>query len=200
MKIYHYTKQYHLYSIFTDGFIATEKKRGHSNTANVTDYVWLTESIFYPKTALPYVSKFAYTNLCNHVATKHLYVDWEELSAYVGNAYRFSFDSNDKRFKKWFFCEERKKCLQNNHWVFMENIANKVSDNTRLFWIANNDIMLDSFSLEVYKNKEWVSLLENVDLFNADNKTVEIINKLKTISANTCNSLNVPLQALRLAA
>jgi hypothetical protein len=200
MKIYHYTKQYHLYSIFTDGFIATEKKRGHSNTANVTDFVWLTESIFFPKTALPYVSKFAYTNLPNHVAIKNLYVDWEELSAYIGNAYRFSFDSNDKRFKKWFFSEERKKMLSNSHWTYMENIANKVSDNTRLFWISNNDIKLDSFSLEVYKNKQWVTLLENVNLFDADSKTLKTISDLKDISVATCNSLDMPLQAMKIAA
>jgi hypothetical protein len=54
--------------------------------------------------------------------------------------------------------------------------------------------------LEVYKNKQWVTLLENVNLFDADSKTLETISDLKDISVATCNNLNMPLQAMKIAA
>ena len=51
MKIYHYTKGISMNSIFTDGFIATERKRGLSQIHLLTDCVWLTEKTQFPKTA-----------------------------------------------------------------------------------------------------------------------------------------------------
>ena len=106
MKLYHYTKANRLHSIFTDGFIATEMKRSVNTMQKETDYVWFTEKLQYPKTALPAFSLFPETSLSTHLLNKNVHVDLGKIGAVIGNFYRFSFNSEDTRFKKWWHCDE----------------------------------------------------------------------------------------------
>jgi hypothetical protein len=78
--IYHYTKGYCLKSIFNDGFIATESKRGLNPAPRVTDYVWLTSSFRFPKTALPLLSNIPSTSLEMHLYAGPLAMDYESIS------------------------------------------------------------------------------------------------------------------------
>ena len=163
MKIYHYTKGISMNSIFTDGFIATERKRGLSQIQELTDCVWLTEKNQFPKTALPHVSMMPETNLSLHI-NRSVYVDLDKLGQLTGGIYRFAFDSNDGRFVKWRFSEARKAVENNIEWRHMESIANKVSDEPRLFWISSDDVELINFSLEEFSNGGWNFILTDCSL------------------------------------
>ena len=191
MKIYHYTKFNRLNSIFTDGFIATEMKRTLGGGINLTDYVWLTEKLQYPKTALPLLGSFRETDLLIHLMNKHVHVDLDKIGAVFGKFYRFSFDSSDSRIKKWFFSEERKHLKNNQFWMRMESVANKVDDDVRSFWIATEDLTLENFSLEVFDGG-WKVLLENVSLSNLSTEALNTISELKAISTAKCIEHGIP--------
>ena len=191
MKIYHYTKCNRLNSIFTDGFIATEMKRTLGGGINLTDYVWLTEKLQYPKTALPLLGSFRETDLLIHLMNKHVHVDLDKIGAVFGKFYRFSFDSSDSRIKKWFFSEERKHLKNNQFWMRMESVANKVDDDVRSFWIATEDLTLENFSLDVFDGG-WKVLLENVSLSNLSTEALNTISELKAISTAKCIEHGIP--------
>jgi hypothetical protein len=191
MKIYHYTKCNRLNSIFSDGFIATEMNRTLSNVIKNTDYVWLTEKNSYPKTALPLLSNYAETSLALHLQHKGIYVDLDKIGSEFGRFYRFSFESTDSRIKKWFFSEERKSLKNNLNWARMESIANKVGDDVRSFCIANQNLALENFSLEVF-DKSWNMLLEDVSLSSLCNQSVNIIDELKILSIQKCKEFGIP--------
>ena len=198
MKIYHYTKSIKLNSIFEDGFIATEMKRTLGDGKKLTDYVWLTEKPFYPKTALPFVPMFPETSLMHHLQNKGVYVNLDKISAVVGKFYRFGFDSSDTRLKKWYFSSERKKIQKNFNWLQMEKVANKVGDNIHSFWIATEDLPLENFSLEVFEDG-WKVLLDNASISKLkieDGKTIE---ELKKLSIEKCNEFNLPHSYLLVA-
>lgn len=177
MKIYHYTKGISLNSIFIDGFIATEGKRGLNRIQKLTECVWLTEKTQFPKTAMPFVSLMPETNLAMHM-NQNVYVDLDKLSSFVNGVFRFSFDSRDPRFEKWHFSKTRKKIENNVAWRRMESVANKVGDECRSFWISNNDIQLTNFSLEKYENGQWVHLLHNCTLSSANDVEKDVIKKI----------------------
>ena len=191
MKIYHYTKCNRLNGIFEDGFIATELKRTLGNGDSATDYVWLTEKLSYPKTALPLLSNHLETSLVVHLQHKGVYVDLDKLGAEFGRFYRFGFDSADTRVKKWFFSEERKPLKNNAFWMRMESVANKVDDDVRSFWIATQDLALENFSLEVF-DCGWKMLLENISLSNLNNESVKVIDELKALSVEKCKEFGIP--------
>jgi hypothetical protein len=191
MKIYHYTKCNRLNSIFEDGFIATELKRTLGNGRSATDYVWLTEKLSYPKTALPLISNMPETSLVVHIQHKGIYVDLDKLGAEFGRFYRFSFDSADTRIKKWFFSEERKHLKNDALWMRMESVANKVDDDVRSFWIATQDLALENFSLEVFDGG-WKMLLENVSLSNLSAECKSIIAKIQAVSIENCKEFGIP--------
>ena len=193
MKVYHYTKANRLHSIFTDGFIATEMKRTLNPAPKVTDYVWFTEKLQYPKTALPALSDFPETMLFLHLTTKNVHVDLGKIGAAVGNFYRFSFDSNDTRFKKWWHSTERQEALLSQIWKGMESVANKVNDEVRAFWISTNDVQLTNFSLEVFEKNSWNTVLSNVSLNNANQETLQTIEGLKETSKRLCIEFGIPV-------
>ncbi len=193
MKLYHYTKANRLHSIFTDGFIATEMKRSVNTMQKETDYVWFTEKLQYPKTALPAFSLFPETLLSTHLLTKNVHVDLGKIGAVIGNFYRFSFNSEEVRFKKWLHSDERKVALLSDKWRRMESVANKVNDDARVFWIAPKDVQLINFSLEVFENNSWNVVLSNVSLNDASLETMKVIDDLKVISKNLCNKFNLPV-------
>jgi len=193
MKLYHYTKANRLHSIFTDGFIATEMKRTLNPAPKVTDYVWFTEKLQYPKTALPALSVFPETLLTVHLQTKNIHVDLGKIGAIFGNFYRFSFDSADARFKKWWHSEERKEAVLSDDWRRMESVANKVNDDVRTFWVATKDVQLTNFSLEVFENNSWNVVLNNVSLHNVSPETMKAIDELKVISKNLCYEFGLPV-------
>jgi len=193
MKIYHYTKCNRLDSIFNDGYIATEMKRTLNSAPKHTDNVWLTEKLQYPKTALPHLSMFAETSLLLHITNKHVHVDLDKIGAVFGSFYRFGFDSADTRFKKWWFCEERKAKRQDDDWIRMESIANKVGDDARTFWIAENDVLLENFSLEEHIDGGWKTILTNTSLSNLSSNEQDVIAKLKEISYQKCVEFNIPI-------
>lgn len=199
MKIYHYTKGISMNSIFTDGFIATERKRGLSQIHKLTDCVWLTEKTQFPKTALPCLSNMPETNLSLHI-NKTVYVDLDKLSRMTGGIYRFSFNSDDKRFVKWRFSESRKAVENNIEWRHMESIANKVSDEHRSFWISDNDVDLINFSLEEFSNGGWNHILNNCSLLNLTNDESSIVKSIKSKSTSTCESYGLPARQIRKAA
>ena len=191
MKIYHYTKCNRLNSIFVDGFIATELKRTLGSKDNVTDFVWLTEKLSYPKTALPLLSNHLETSLAIHLQHNGVHVDLDKIGADFGKFYRFSFDSTDARIKKWFFTEERKLLKNNAFWMRMESVANKVGDDTRSFWIATQDLALEKFGLEVFDGG-WKVLLENVSVSNLNAESKSIINNLQAVSIENCRDFGIP--------
>ena len=191
MKVYHYTKCNRLNSIFEDGFIATELKRTLGNGDSATDYVWLTEKLSYPKTALPLLSNHLETSLVVHLQHKGVYVDLDKLGSEFGRFYRFGFDSTDVRVKKWFYCDERKQLTSNVAWMRMESVANKVDDDVRSFWISTQDLALENFSLEVF-DRGWQTVLENASLSNLDGESRRVINELKEISIEKCEEFNIP--------
>lgn len=195
MKIYHYTKCNRLNSIFEDGFIATELKRTLGNGMSATDFVWLTEKLSYPKTALPLISNKPETSLVLHIQHKGIYVDLDKLGAEFGRFYRFSFDSADIRIKKWFFSEERKHLKNNAFWMRMESVANKVDDDVRSFWISTKDLALENFSLEVFDGG-WKMLLENVSVSSLSAESQSIISKLQAESIENCNEFGIPCSHL----
>ncbi len=199
MKIYHYTKGISMNSIFTDGYIATERKRGLSQIHKLTDCVWLTEKTQFPKTALPRLSNMPETNLALHI-NKTVYVDLDKLSRLTGGIYRFSFNSDDKRFIKWRFSESRKLVENNIEWRHMESIANKVSDDHRSFWISENDVDLVNFSLEEFSNGGWNNVLTNCSLNHLSDNEMSIIQNIKTKSTSTCESYGLPVHQIRKAA
>jgi len=201
MKIYHYTKGFALNSIFEDGFIATESKRGLNNAVrNVTDNVWLTEKTSYPKTALPYIRGLEETNLRMHLSMANVHVDLNKIGEYMGGAYRFVFITEDTRFKKWFFCEERKKMIKNTHWAFMENVANRVGDEARKFWISDKDVMLENFTLQVFDNGIWVDRLTNCSLSNLSEAEKTVIKEIRNASLHKCNEHGFRLDDFKKAA
>ena len=191
MKIYHYTKCNRLNSIFEDGFIATEKKRTISYVEKITDYVWLTEKQNYPKTALPMLSSLPETSLLIHLKHQGIHVDLDKIGAILGKFYRFSFDTSDEQFIKWFHSKERTVARCNNEWIGMESMANKVGDDIRSFWITTENLSLNNFSLEVF-DSGWKLLLENVDInnLNADSKIT--IDELKAASIQNCKKFSIP--------
>ena len=191
MKIYHYTKCNRLNSIFEDGFIATEMKRTLSNQPKITDYVWLTEKKTYPKTALPKFSIFPETCLMTQLRNKGIYVDLDKIGAVIGKFYRFSFDSADDRFIKWFYSKERTVARCINQWIKMESIANKVGDDIRTFWITTEDLPLENFSLEVFDNG-WKILLNNISFSNLNTDSKLAIDELKTNSRKYCREFGIP--------
>ena len=199
MKIYHYTKGISMNSIFTDGFIATERKRGLSQIHKLTDCVWLTEKTQFPKTAFPCLSNMPETNLSLHV-NKTVYVDLDKLSSFTGVIYLFSFNSDDKRFVKWRFSNSRKVVENNIEWRRMESIANKVSDDHRSFWISDNDVDLINFSLEEFSNGGWNQILTNCSLLNLTNDEASIVKNVKNKSISTCESYGLPVHQIRKAA
>jgi hypothetical protein len=199
MKIYHYTKGISMNSIFTDGFIATERKRGLSQIHKLTDCVWLTEKTLFPKTALPYLSNMPETNLSLHI-NKTVYVDLDKLSRMTGGIYRFSFNSDDKRFVKWRFSESRKAVENDIEWRSMESIANKVSDDHRSFWVSDNDVDLINFSLEEFSNGGWNNILTNCSILNLTNDEASIVKNIRTKSTSTCELYGLPVHQIKKAA
>lgn len=193
MKIYHYTKCNRLDSIFNDGYIATELTRTLDSAPKHTDNVWLTEKLQYPKTALPLLPMFAETSLLLHVTNKHVHVDLDKIGAVFGSFYRFGFDSADTRFKKWWFCEERKTKREDDDWIRMESVANKVGDDVRAFWIAENDVLLENFSLEEHIDGGWKTILTNTSLSNLSSNEQDVIAELKEISYQKCVEFNIPI-------
>ena len=160
--IYHYTKGYCLKSIFNDGFIATESKRGLNPAPRVTDYVWLTSSFRFPKTALPLLSNIPSTSLEMHLYAGPLAMDYESISRACAGLYRFGFHETDNRFTPWFRSNERRAMRGNHKWEMMERIANKVGDDVRSFWISTNDITLSRYTLERLVNNQWVTLIDSL--------------------------------------
>ena len=195
MRIYHYTKCIKLNSIFEDGFIATEMQRTLNDDFKFTNNVWLTEKCSYPKTALPLLPEFKETNLMTHLQCKGTHVDLDKIGAYFGKFYRFSFESSDARFRKWFMSEERHKLKNNQYWMQMEKVANKVGDDVRSFWFSNNQIDLENFNLEVFEGS-WKVLLVNASLSMPDSEVLDTIQIIKNESIAKCKQLGIKYSSL----
>lgn len=192
MKIYHYTKLTKLNGIFSAGVIATEMKATLNPLPSFTDYVWLTEKPSYPKTALPLFSMFPETSIALHLKHKNISVDLDKIGAVLGKFYRFSFDSTDSRFKKWFHSDERKSISHTQSWMEMESIANKVGDEVRGFWISTENLDLEDFSLEVFDGGVWKPVLNSASISNMSTEETQIIKMLKKESINKCEEFNLP--------
>jgi hypothetical protein len=159
MKIYHYTKGLHLKSIFNDGFIATEQKRNlNPEIPFYTDLVWLTESSTVPVTALPFIPSIPSTNLELRGRIKNMATDYSAISKLIGGFWRFGFDSKHPKCEKWFFSKARNEAYKDPGMLHMDQIANRVGDNIRNFWVSEEDIPLDIFTLEILDtaSNEWV--------------------------------------------
>lgn len=192
MQIYHYTKAIKIHSIFSDGYIATERKRSLSASQSVTDFVWLTEKRIYPKTALPLIPLFPETSLQVHLQRKDVFVDLEKIGSVYGNFYRFGFDSSDSRLKNWHFSQERRS-LQSSPFISMsEKIANKVGDDARSFWIAVNDLALEKFTLEVHEGGQWTMLLSNASISNLSVEQKSIVAAHSAKSRAKCLEFGIP--------
>lgn len=159
MKIYHYTKGLKLKSIFADGFIATEQKRNTNYQAPFfTDLVWLTEKTTVPVTALPFIPMIPSTNLTLRKQMRGIPTDYASISKFIGGFWRFGFDSNFHKCEKWFYSEARKNAHKIPGASNLDKLANKVGDDIRSFWISENDIPLENFTLEFLdtNKNEWI--------------------------------------------
>lgn len=199
MKIYHYTKGISMNSIFTDGFIATERKRGLNQINKLTDCAWLTEKTQFPKTALPFISHMPETNINIHI-NNAVYVDLNKLSEFTKGIYRFVFESDEDRFEKWRFSNSRNKVESNINWRQMESIANKVGDDHRSFWISDNDIALSNFSLEEFKNNNWNSVLTHCSFGKLSKNEISIIEQIKLKSKSACKEYGLPFHHIKKSA
>jgi len=161
--IYHYTKGYTLKSIFTDGFIATEGKRGLSRSPKFTDLVWLTSQKVFPKTALPSISTIPSSSLALHYSVKNVAVDYDAIAESCEGLFRFGFTTDDRRIKRWWHSDERSQMLNNPFWRHMESLANKVGDEVRQFWISTGDLELRNFVLERLESGRWVTVINSLD-------------------------------------
>jgi hypothetical protein len=161
MKIYHYTKGIHLKSIYKDGFIVTEQKR-NLNTQDrfFTDLVWLTESKKIPTTAIPEILGIPSTHTHILEKIKNVKIDYVAIEPFFGGFYRFGFDSSDHNFEKWFFSNARKEVFQRSDGFSLERSAKKVGDDIRLFWISEQDIPLENFTLERFltADNRWIDV------------------------------------------
>jgi len=172
MKIYHYTKGLNLKSIFNDGFIATEQKRNlNPEIPFYTDLVWLTESNTFPVTALPLIPSIPSTNLKLRGKIKNMATDYAAISRLIGGFWRFGFDSKHPKCEKWFFSKARNEAYEKPGMLHMDQIANKVGDNIRSFWVSGKDIPLKYFTLEALDtaSNEWVHVDPNSIRFSPTN-------------------------------
>jgi hypothetical protein len=161
MKIYHYTKGIHLKSIFKDGFIATEQKRNLNTQVRFsTDLVWLTESKKIPTTAIPEIPGIPSTHTHILEKIKNVKIDYVSIEPFFGGFYRFGFDSSDHNFEKWFFSIARKEVCERSDGFYLERIAKKVGDDIRLFWISEQDIPLENYTLERFltADNKWIDV------------------------------------------
>jgi hypothetical protein len=197
--IYHYTKGYALKSIFTDGFIATEGRRGLSRSQKVTDYVWLTAQSTYPKTALPMIPSIPSSDLGLHLKNKNLTVDYSAICRKTEGLFRFGFSENDYRISRWWFSDERKLMLVNPLWQRMETIARKVGDDVRQFWFATADLALIDYTLERYENGSWAKVLTNSGDEQTDSSKI-IIDSLCMNAERWANYYGITQDHFRLVA
>ena len=161
MRIYHYTKGIHLKSILKDGFIATEKKRSlNTKEQFFTDLVWLTESKKIPNTVIPEIPAIPSTHTHILGKIKNVIVDYASIEPYFDGFYRFSFDSNDHNFEKWFFSNAREEAYRRSVNFNLDQIAKKIGDDIRLFWISEKDIPLERFTLERFliADNTWIDV------------------------------------------
>jgi hypothetical protein len=197
MKVYHYTKGMSLFSIFTDGFIATENKRGLSGFKKNTNCVWLTAKEAYPKTALPCIPNMPSTNLMAHVENKSIEIDLDELGTYVGGVFRFAFDTNKhKGLMKWRDSGPRKQAMQNRMWQAQEQIANLVGDDISKYWISSKDVPLFGVTLQQYKGG-WVDVLTDFDVRALTIEQADVLDMLMTMSAADLRGKGLPLHHIK---
>lgn len=193
MKVFHYTKGMSLFSIFTDGFIATENKRGLSGVRKSTNCVWFTAKESYPKTALPFIPSMPSTNLMAHASNKSIVVDLDELGSYVGGVFRFAFDTKKtKCLVKWRDCGLRKQAMQNRMWQAQEQLANMVGDDIGKYWISIKDVPLYAVTLQQYKSG-WVDVLADFDVRALTLEQTDVINSLMANSAADLRDKGLPL-------
>ena len=140
------------------------------------------------------------TNLMAHIGKNAPFVDLDRLGDLVGGVFRFSFDSTDTRFKKWWFSKERKSVENNIEWRTMESIANKVGDEVRSFWISSEDVQLNKFSLEVFANGVWKMILNDVSLSTLNEGERSIIETISERSKKLCLEHGLPVHQVKLAA
>ncbi len=197
--IYHYTKGYTLKSIFTDGFIATEGKRGLSRSPKFTDFVWMTSQNVFPKTALPNISTIPSSNLALHHSVKNVAVDYEAIGKSCEGLFRFGFSASDTRIKRWWHSEERTQMAKNDFWRHMESLANKVGDEVRQFWIASSDLELRDYTLEKYENGVWVTVINSLN-GNSSKATDEVIEALCANAERWADKFGLSQSDFRLAA
>ena len=163
-SIYHYTKGIHICKIIASGKIIIE-----NSTALISDerilkfmqrknFVWLTESLTYPITALPLIPEMPATNMQNHFGSIKPIVDWDKLAKYIGGIYRFRFNASDERFDKWTLCEYRKNNLKNLVINALEESSTLVGDNIHKFWVSSDHIQLRNCDLEMLVDGSWSSL------------------------------------------
>jgi len=135
-----------------------------------------------------------------HIGKNAPFVDLDRLGDLVGGVFRFSFDSTDTRFKKWWFSKERKSVENNIEWRTMESIANKVGDEVRSFWISSEDVQLNKFSLEVFANGVWKMILNDVSLSTLNEGERSIIETISERSKKLCLEHGLPVHQVKLAA
>lgn len=197
--IYHYTKGYTLKSIFTDGFIATEGKRGLSRSPKFTDFVWLTSQKVFPKTALPSISTIPSSNLALHYSVKNVAVDYDAIAESCEGLFRFGFTTGDTRIKRWWHSDERTQMLNNVEWRSMESLANKVGDEVRQFWISTEDVQLCDYTLERFEDGKWVTLINT--LSNSEvSDSIEVVDSLCGNAERWANRYGFKQENFRLAA
>ena len=84
--------------------------------------------------------------------------DYSTISKIIGGFWRFGFDSTHSKCEKWFFSNARNEAYKLPGMLRMDQIATKVGDNIRDFWVSEKDIALETFTLELLnvEANEWM--------------------------------------------
>ena len=163
-SVYHYTKEIHICKIIESGKIILENSTGSIKDERLLkflqrkNFVWLTESNDYPKTAMPFISSMPETLLLNHTGSIKPDVDWAALANHIGGIFRFKFNASDERFEKWTMCDYRKNNSKKPVIARLEESSNLVGDNINKFWVSMNDVNLRNCDLEMLFDGSWSSL------------------------------------------
>ena len=163
-SIYHYTKGIHISKIFESGHIALENSTVNIRNQKIADlmkrqnFVWLTESEVYPKTAMPYIPSIPSSFLMNHFDAVKPKIDFEKIAKAVGGLYRFKFAASDERFIRWLNSNYRKLNHKNNIIKYLEESATLVGDDINKFWISENKVDLINCDLEIFIDGKWSSV------------------------------------------
>ena len=156
IKVYHYTKGYHMESIIADGFIAREGERGKYESAQfdpiwdgIDNLVWLTQSNDMPRCAMP--------TLINKEGqvVPDAEMTMEFASETINGAFRFVFDSTHPNLVKYFYHSVRNQLRAKGMLSRFDARNSTGGVNVRDFWVSNERLQISGVKIEKWVDGVW---------------------------------------------